>query len=75
MSFQRPLLGEDQAGGVVRLPCRAVYNLPFPACVGFMCLYHQTVFSWGCLTHTDVGDDVVYQAQSLSHPFDSPPSL
>lgn len=54
------------------LLCR--FNLQSPACVGFMCLYHQVLFSWSSLTHTDVADDGVYQARSLSHPFDFSPA-
>lgn len=41
----------------------------------FLCLNNQALFSCSCLTHTDVGHDVVYQARSLSHPFYFSPSL
>lgn len=53
------------------LLCHALCSL----CGFLMCLYHQALFSWSCLTHNDVADDVEYQAQSLSSPFDFSPTL
>lgn len=41
----------------------------------FLCLNNQALFSCSCLTHTDVGHDVVYQARSLSHLFYFSPSV
>lgn len=50
-------------------------SLPIPTTSGFYTSVSSSAFSSSYLTHTDAGDDVIYQAQSLSHPFDFTPSF